>query len=310
MKKGIPINFLWREFTRVTGEFLYTRYTRTFINGFLVASLLYFHAEDSYEKKIFETLSLYVKDKTSDTSNREETLLLNCLHLINTLGQNRANIFSKEVKSFKSFVIHPVTYDLITANGACGSHAYILSRLLNELKITNRIAQMKVGERYSGHVLVEAKTAKGWVVLDGLYGLCFKKADGQLASFKDVQHNWSYYCTQVPSNYNHKYKYEGVRYTNWNKIPLVMPAIKGILMLAIGKEAVNELSLRTALLRKFHLLFNMTVFICLTIFAGVIFNYTRRNTIIVKKRFPFLYLDKKSLLAKANELDRKRAYYL
>lgn len=294
-------------FIRLARKFLYTGYSLVFVFGFLVASLIYFYVEDSYEKKLFETLSLYVKAKTTDTINREEALLLNCLHLTNILCKNRNSVFSKEISSFKSSIIHPVTYDLMTATGACGSDSYILSRLLNELKITNRIAQMMVMGRYSGHVVVEAKTSKGWVVLDGSYDLYFKKAGGQLASFKDVQNNWSYFRTQVPSDYKQQYKYEGVRYTNWDKIPVVTPALKGILTFIVGKEAANVFSLRTLLLRKFHLLFQFTVFICLTIFVVVIYKYTRKNTMIVKKRFAFLAPDKKPLLVKANELDGKRA---
>jgi hypothetical protein len=299
----MSVKFFWCGFTRFAGKFLFTGYSLVFVIGFLASSLLYFYVEDAYEKKIFETLSLYIKNKTPDTLNREEALLLNCLHLTNSLCKNRATVFSKEIGSFKSSVIHPVSYDLISSSGACGSNSYILSRLLNELKITNRIGQMKVGNLYSGHVVVEAKTSKGWVVLDGSYDLYFKKAGGQLASFKDVQHNWSFYRTQVPSDYKHQYKYEGVRYTNWDKIPVVTPALKSILMLVVGKEAVNELSLRTFFLRKFHLLFQLTVFICLTIFVVVIYNYTRKKTLTARKAKRFLTVpDKKSLLVKANEL--------
>lgn len=282
------VKHYWRKFTRLAGKFLYTGYSLVFVIGFLASSLLYFYMEDSYEKKIFETLSLYVKHNTPDTLNKEQALLVNCLHLTHLLGKNRIDIFSREISSFKSSVIHPVTCDLLTSNSACGSYSYTLSRLLNELNITNRIAQMKVGGTYGGHIIVEAKTSQGWVVLDGSYDLCFKKPGGQLASFKDVQGNWEYYCTQVPADYKLQYKYEGVRYTNWDKIPVVMPALKSVLKLAIGKKAVNELSLRTILLRKFHVLFELTVFICLTIFAVIIRNYIRKNTIIYKKRFPSL----------------------
>ena len=115
----------------------------------------------------------------------------------------------------------------MTTNGACGSYSYILSRLLNELKIPNRIAQMKVNGEYGGHILVEAKTPKGWIVLDGLYDLYFKKMNGELASFKDVQDNWNYFRDQVPANYNHQYRFEGVRYTNWSKIPVNLFGVVG-----------------------------------------------------------------------------------
>jgi hypothetical protein len=289
VKRSTPVKLFWYSFTRLAGKFFYTGYSLVFIIGFLVSSLFYFHIEDSYEKKLFETLAVYVKDNTPDTINREEALLLNSLHVTNLLGKNRAVVFSKEVSSFKSSFIHPVTCDLTTVNGACGSYSYTLSRLLNELNITNRIAQMKVNDLYGGHIIVEAKTSKGWVVLDGSYDLYFKNANGQLASFNDVQHNWNYYRTQVPSGYNYQYNYAGVRYTNWDKIPVVMPALKSILKLAIGEEAVNELSLRTVFLRKFYMLFQVTAFICLMIFIVVIYKYTRKNKFIIKKRFPFLF---------------------
>lgn len=280
------MKLLWRKFTRTAGKFFYTRYTLVFINGFLIASLFYFYTEDADEKRIFETLALYVKDKTPATLNREEALILNCLHLTYHLGANRSGVFSvKEVSSFKSSIIHPVTYDLMTTNGACGSYSYILSRLLNELKIPNRIAQMEVEGKYGGHILVEAKTAKGWVVLDGLYDLCFKKLNGELASFKDVQKNWNYYRNQVPFDYNHRYRYEGVRYTNWNKIPVVMPAIKGVLTLAVGREEADNFSLRTSFLRKFHLLFEVTGFVCSVFLGLAIRNYLRRNPNMLRAGF-------------------------
>jgi len=295
----MSVKFFWCRFNTLAGKFLFTKYTLVFVIGFLIPTLLYFYIEDSYEKKLFESLSLYAKNTTPNTPNKEEALLINCLHLTNSLCKSRAGIFNGEVSSIKSSVIRPVTYDLMTATGACGSNSFILSRLLNELKITNRIAQMKVGNHYSAHIVVEAKTSKGWAVLDGSYDLYFKKANGQLASFKDVQSNWNYYRTQVPPGYNYEFRYEGVRYTNWNKIPVVMPALKGILMLVIGKKAVNELSLRTALLRKFHLLFQLTVFICLTIFVIAICNYTRKSNRIAKKRFTFRVSDKKPLLVES-----------
>lgn len=280
------VKSLWRKFTQTVGRLFYTRHTLVFVNGFLIASLIYFYTEDTYEKRIFETLAFYVKDKTPDSVNREEALILNSLHLTYHLGANRSNVFCvKENPSFKASIIHPVTYDLMTTNGACGSYSYILSRLLNELKIPNRIAQMKVNGRYGGHILVEAKTARGWVVLDGLYDLYFKKANGQLASFKDVHNDWDYYSRQVPGNYNHQYRFEGVRYTNWDKIPVVMPVIKGILSLAVGKEDANNFSLRTSFLRKFHLLFEVTGCICLAFLGLAIRNYLRRNPELFRDHF-------------------------
>jgi hypothetical protein len=267
-----------KAFAALWSKALQKRNILLFVYGFLLASLFYFYVEDSYETQLFKGLADYVKEKSAGTKNNEDALLLQSLHLTNYLGRSRSFIYNhREVNAVKSSLIHPVTYDLQTANGACGSYAYILSRLLNELKIPNRIAQMKVDNMYGGHVLLEAKTSKGWVVLDGSYDLFFKKPDGNMASFADVEGNWAYYQKQVPSDYNYAYSYEGVRYTNWNKIPIMMPLTKGVFALFLGKQGADTFSMRTFFIRKFHVLFEVTVFIYFILISAVMFRYFRKN---------------------------------
>lgn len=268
-----------------TSLVLHKRNILLFTYGFLLASLFYFYVEDSYEKQLFEGLADYAKEKSAETGNNEEALLLQSLHLTSYLGHSRSFIYSnKNFNTIKSALIHPVTVDLQTAKGACGSYSYILSRLLSELKIPNRIAQMKVGDLYGGHILVEAKTSKGWVVLDGSYDLFFTKPDGAFASFADVQGNWEYYQKQVPQGYNYAYRYEGVRYTNWNKIPVIMPFMKSVVALFWGKE-VDTFSLRTYFVRKFHVLFQCTVFIFSLLLIIAMVRYARRRKYMAKTLF-------------------------
>lgn len=257
-------------------------YLLIFINGFLLASLAYFYVEDSYEQKVFDSLVEHIKTTVDNRpgTDRTEELIRTSLSLTNFLGQSRMKIFEgHDLNTIKSEFIHPVSFDLMTGKGACGSYSYILSRLLSELKITNRIAQMKVQDNYGGHNIVEAKTSKGWVVLDPLYNLYFTRQDGQMASFADVQANWSYYQQQVPQGYDGKYDYAGVRYTNWTKVPVVMPAMKKVLQWTMGKEEVETFSLRTHMLKKFSLLFNIALALYILIFA-----ITVRRFIIRKRR--------------------------
>src|SRR4051812_11108974 len=94
-----------------------------FLNGFLFATMIYFYMEDSYEKSLFETLASYVKDQHPKAA--EEDILLNCLHVIYSLETNRNEVFSNsKFYSAKASLFHPVTYDLMTANGACGSYTF------------------------------------------------------------------------------------------------------------------------------------------------------------------------------------------
>jgi hypothetical protein len=231
------------------------RYILLFLNGFFLATLLYFYMEDNYEKQIFHALANHVEKNTQNGLGNEEMLIQNALHLTHELGQQRLEVFNgEEIDSWKS-IIHPVTYDLMTTKGSCGSYSYILSRLLQEMNIEVRIPQMKVKGENAGHILVEAKTSYGWVVLDPSFNLSFTRADGKMASFEDVHTYWNLYKYQVPANYKMSYSYDGVRYTNWNKFPVIMPVMKQILSWTIGKEKTETFSMRALTLRKFHFLF-------------------------------------------------------
>jgi hypothetical protein len=252
------------------------------LNGFLLASLLYFYMEDSYEKQVFQALTNHVNVASAHTQNKD-TLILHSLHLTHVLGERRIDIFTKEnISTLKSF-IHPVTYDLQTTQGACGSYSYILSRLLKEQNIESRIAQMTVKGTPAGHMVVEAKTSHGWAVIDPTYDVFFTKADGTLADFKEVSGNWEHYKKQVPANYDQHYAYAGVRYTNWDKIPVVMPVLKQLMYVAIGKERTNSFSMRTLFLRKYNVLFNVTLTVYLLLIFITLRKYSRR---LFKNRIP------------------------
>lgn len=252
------------------------------VNGFLIASILYFYSEDRYEKRLFQALASHITAKANTAF--KDSLILQSLHLTHELGEQRVNAFGTTPMDFglKS-VLHPLTVDLMTVDGSCGSYSMILSRILTELKISNRIVQMKVNGIYGGHIIVEAKTAQnGWVVLDPSYNLTFKKPDGTMAAFSDVSNNWEQYSKQVPEGYNMNYRYEGARYTNWNKIPVLMPALKSVLSLAIGKERTEKISLRTLSLRKFHTMLLVMIFFELLLLSLVFVKHLRKNRLKTK----------------------------
>ena len=159
----------------------------------------------------------------------------------------------------------------MTANGSCGSYSMILGRLLKELDYPVRFAQMKVGGKFGGHIILETKTKDGWVVLDPLYDLFFMRPDGKLASFADVGAHWDYYSKQVPPGYDYSYNYAGVQYTNWSKIPVVMPATKKVLNWAMGKEKADKISLRNIILSKFEFILKILFVIYLPLSAWTIY---------------------------------------
>lgn len=246
-----------------------------FINGFLLSLLVYFYTENSYEDQIFKAIATQVKQTTR--SENQDSILVNALNLTYSLEKFRSFVFdNKQINTIKSDLIRPVSFDLMTGKGACGSYSYVLGRILAELNFEIRFAQMKVDGQCGGHILIETKTANGWAVLDPSYNLFFTRADGTFASFNDLKQNWDTYKNQVPADYNMKYNYSDVRYTNWNKIPIIMPALKAVFEFSLGEKEANEFSMRNLFLRKFDFLLKVTlgVYIFFTVILFV--SYQRK----------------------------------
>lgn len=235
-----------------------------FASGILTGLLFYFYSEDNYESRVFRTLAKDVIVRSGNNQS-DTNIFINSLKLVHQVLNGRQEMFS-DVGGLNANVIQPVTVDLMISQGACGSYSLVMTRLLQELGYDTRVVQMKVSGIYGGHILVEAKHASGWVVLDPSYNLYFRDANGKLASFDEVKADWPFFSRQVPQGYNPNYKYDDKRYTNWEKIPIIMPAVKTLLSWIIGSEKANTFSLRVFTLRKFHILFIITlIFQCLLV---------------------------------------------
>lgn len=242
-----------------------------FLNGFLIAGFLFCSFQADYENRLFASIAKSISVSEGQVS--QDSILKKAVSTTYSLLVDRSKIFySVKTGGFLDNVIHPLSTDMMTAEGACGSYAAVLCRILNSLGYTTRFGQMSVDGIYGGHIVAEAKTMNGWVVLDPIYNLCFAKPDGYLASFKDVAANWQWYKKQVPATYNLHYNYNAVRYTNWNKIPVVMPAIKETLSLFMREDEVQQMSFRNYFLNKYAVCSN---FLLLLIFPLSIYIVTK-----------------------------------
>ena len=263
-------------------------YFLTFMNGFLLASLFYFKTEANYEKELFEAIHTNISSKIKATDS-QDTVVVKVMHLCHKLMDNRETVFEgKQFASFTSDVLEPTSTDLMTGRGACGSFSMVLARILQGYKYPVRIAQMKSNGVFAAHNIVEAETNHGWVVLDPLFDVYFVQPSGKLASFADVKNNWNYYKIQVPASYDMSYNYEDVRYSNWTKIPVLMPAIKKILDLTVGKKEADTISLRTYFLRKYKLGFNIFLIIFLFIFPYTLVQLIRAK-VFPQKNIPVTF---------------------
>jgi len=149
----------------------------------------------------------------------------------------------------------------LLGEGACGSYSMVLARVLDSYDYPVRIGQMKTKGRFGGHIIVEARVGGDWVVLDPLYDLAFRRPDSSLASFTDLHDRWKDYTSQLPPSYDTNYRYEGMRYTNWDKIPLIMPATHKLLSLILGQQRTGDICLRVYLLRIYDLCFYLDLFV-------------------------------------------------
>lgn len=266
-----------------------------FLNGLFIGVLAWLHIEAKYESQLFRSLAHHVKQYQANGTESLDSIVIRSLRITHQLEKNRSVLFGTEkVTSFKSTLLKPLTVDLMTAQEACGGFSYVLGRLLQEFDLDIRFAQMKVNGMYGGHILIETKMPYGWVVLDPMFDLYFTRKDGKLASFADVQSDWDYYSKQLPSDYKPEYNYSGVRYTNWSKIPVLMPAIKNVLSWSMGKEEAEKYSLRNMFLRKFDLLFYACLGMYLTLISFSVRRYYFRRKKLLSSMDPEMLFPKTS----------------
>lgn len=228
-------------------------YVLIFFNGFLLATIFFFSSEANYEKQLFNTISQKIIEGSPSYDNKD-SFAIKAMYMANYLQARRQPVFEHgELSGFKAGVMHPSTVDLMTASGACGSYVTVLARILKANNYQVRIAQMQVNEISGGHIVVETQYDNRWILLDPIFNQYYLRPDGKLAGIDEVSNNWDYYSKQVKSDYPLKYNYRNIRYTNWNKIPVLMPGIKKVLDLVMGKEKADKVSLRPYFLRIYHI---------------------------------------------------------
>jgi hypothetical protein len=266
---------------RVVKHIFKNLYFLTFLNGFLLASIFYFKMEANYENLLFKGIKISI-DRKVDFNDTEDSVAIKIMNSCYTLLDNRSHVFDNDesLDGFQVDFLHPATVDLMTAKGACGSYSMVLARVLQNYHYPVRIGQMKANGVFAAHNIIETRLNNRWVVLDPTFNLYFVRPDNQLAGFEDIKNNWDYYSKQVPANYNHEYKYEDVRYTNWEKIPIVLPAAKRFFGFIFGKERIDTFCMRVHFLKLYEIYF----YGMLILYIPVFFMTLRRA--IKTKLFP------------------------
>ncbi len=271
-------------------------YFLVFLNGVLITAIFFSASESNYERRIFDLISERIKEEYPATVNNKDSFAIKAMAMSNSLQERRYSVFGfKEISGFKASIMHPVTVDLMTGRGGCGSYVNVLARILKGNNYKIRIAQMEVNGIKSGHVVMEAWTGKHWIALDPMLNHYFINPSGEIASISDLNSNWNYYKAQAGRDYPADYSYLNIRYTNWDKIPVLMPAMKGLLNITIGKQKADEVSLRPYFLRVYHI----TSIILILIYLGILFVTFKR--VFSKKKISLRPISLKLMQAKRVE---------
>jgi len=198
--------------------------------------------------------------------NEPETFK-NLVELTYRLQADRLEIMQnmRGMQPFKSRWFRSGDLQLLDANGSCGNFAHILAELCKTAGMPVRMVQLMQNGRYGAHIIIEAKVNGRWAAADGLFKTYFLNPDSSLANLDDIKNHLDYFDNQFPDNYPYKDAFVEYRYTNWDKIPVVMPVLKVFLTAFKGEAWVKTFSMRSYLLNLHKALFYIILWLYLPI---------------------------------------------
>jgi hypothetical protein len=260
-----------------------------FLNGFLLASIFYFLIQSRYENGLFAAIKTEIETHI-DADDTHDSVVVKAMHACHDLMVNRAPIFGRIPVDLgpTASIFHSTQVDLMTTKGNCGSYSEVLARIITTFHYPVRIAQMKAGNVWAAHNVVEAYTGNHWVLLDPTFDLVFVQPNHQLASFNDVHQNWNYYAKQLPPGYDPKYRYEDVRYTNWSLFPGIAPVLKKAMVMLSSDEYADGISIRVLFIDTWQIYFQLallleSLLLLVTIRISIRARFPNRNTRITVK---------------------------
>lgn len=248
------------------------------ICGTLIGTAAVFMAfsqqEDALLTDIVERVTL------PDWSDEKKVVALTSI--TNVLIQPRKKFFGEGRPSFRTTWLRSIDMELVEARGSCGSYTHVLARLLDNAGIQHRIFQIycPTSGIYGCHIALEAKINGAWRSVDPLFNVVLP------VSARQAGQDWEKYRDLFPADYNPEYRYADLRYTNWDKIPVIMPSIKSLLDW-IAPEFGSTLSVRSYVINVYR---NWAVgclfFAILSLLTALALRKVHPRTIGLLKRTP------------------------
>jgi hypothetical protein len=245
---------------------------------FLFVLLIYILIEWQHEDNLYKNIGKMAELKAS--SKVDTAIVKSAMISINDIMTSRHELFrGHEKQSWKQGVFQSADIDLMYGSGACGGYSKVLARTLQLQGFKVRIGQLKTLKfGYGGHIIIEfySKTLHKWVFIDPLFKLVVRQKNGDWASVKDVSKNYNLYSDQFPEEFNQKFKFNDVRYTNWTKWGGLSKPYYYLAKLFKGEQYANTICLRMYSLSSFPLLFWSVTFGYLTTLGIGYWRWKRR----------------------------------
>lgn len=237
------------------------QYVLVAIAGALLGTSLLLHVLAEQEDALLDDIVA----KATRPEWSEQRKLVALTEVTHRLMKPRLNFFQGQGQSsFRMSWFRTVDMELVEARGSCGSFTHVLARLLDRAGIAYRIFQMYCDSTatWGCHILLEAKVDGAWKSVDASYNVVFP------LPAREIGRNWARMKTLVPADYDPQYHYADLRYTNWEKVPVLMPAIRSAIR-AVAPEFADTFSMRTYFLDAYRVAEILLLSLGLLIFALV-----------------------------------------
>ena len=200
--------------------------------------------EDDWFEALAASLAL-----SGDQSPAEAARLMKGVHAFFTPRRETklARLTAEQQTGWRSLVIGSVGDHLAAACGECGAYAGILARTAQLAGWEVRLVQILDPNETCLHVANELRTTDGWMFVDAMFEVVGQPASGSgVLDAPALAVHWREHPEEATEEYaRYGWIPERYRYTNWQAIPLVLPAVRKVLETVKGTRWVDGVSLRT-----------------------------------------------------------------
>lgn len=143
--------------------------------------------------------------------------------------------------------LHPGPGDVVRwgsdFRGPCGSYSRVVHVMLDERGIQNRFLFLTDRRGSTIHTVLEVAIGGTWAVVDPSYGIVYRRPDGGYASAAELKDDPALLQWNVAAvdGYDASYDYQSTTHLNWKKVPVLLPALRIVLVAMLGEARVEEI---------------------------------------------------------------------